>query len=45
MRFVFGLPLLANVSVPVNSSIRYSVEPKQVARATMAMWSNFAKSG
>ncbi|XP_060567181.1 cholinesterase 2-like [Ruditapes philippinarum] len=45
MRFVFGLPLLANVSVPVNSSIRYSLEPKQVARATMAMWSNFAKSG
>jgi hypothetical protein len=45
LQFVFGLPLRENVSMLGISNYIFSSEQKQVARATMAMWSNFASSG
>jgi hypothetical protein len=45
LQFVFGLPLRENVSMIGISNYNFSSEQKQVAKATMAMWSNFASSG
>ncbi|XP_060567180.1 acetylcholinesterase-like [Ruditapes philippinarum] len=45
LQFVFGLPLRENISMIGISDYNFSPEQKQVARAMMAMWSNFARSG
>ncbi|XP_053402698.1 uncharacterized protein LOC123550608 [Mercenaria mercenaria] len=45
IQFVLGIPLLSNASIFGLSNINYTSEEKQVSRATMALWSNFAKSG
>ncbi|XP_060567192.1 bile salt-activated lipase-like [Ruditapes philippinarum] len=45
IQYVFGFPLREHLSVLGISNFSYNLEEKQIASATMAMWSNFAKSG